>query len=171
MAETPGADALEHDPVVRAIDQLTDAIEENARDERLLARRLRRLRDGRAAGRPWRRLLDSEPEPAALVVVGRILARMSSSSGRLRRALARAVRSEGETVSDIARRFGVTHQRVSTILRGAADGSPGPLGHVPGAPGEGVSPGEVPGSPGELPGGVGEVPGAASLADDMESAP
>lgn len=121
MADAPHAELACDDPVVRAIDQLTDAIEENARDERLLARRLRRLRDGRTAGRPWRRLLDSEPDPAALVVVGRILARMSATSGGLRRSMARAVRSEGETVSEIARRFGVTHQRVSTILRGAAD--------------------------------------------------
>jgi transposase-like protein len=117
MAEARRAEAVGDDPVVRAIDQLADVIEENARDERLLARRLRRLRDGRMAGRSWRRLLDNEPEPAALVVVARMLARMSAASGGLRRSLARAVRGEGETVSDIARRFGVTHQRVSTILR------------------------------------------------------
>lgn len=119
MSDASGHGVPATDPVVQAIDQLADAIEENARDERRLARRLRRLRAGRAAGRSWRRLLDSEPDPGTLMVVGRVLARMSGASGVLRRALAQAVRGEGETVAEIARRFGVSHQRVSTILRGA----------------------------------------------------
>lgn len=139
MADAPSAETVGDDPVVQAIDRLTDVIEENARDERVLARRLRRLRDGRVAGRPWRRLLDSEPDPGALMVVGRMLARMSGASGGLRRSLARAVRSEGETVSEIARRFGVTHQRVSTILRSspgdgaASDGTRAPVDGVVGS--------------------------------------
>lgn len=108
------------DPVVEAIDELTGAIDANASDERLLARRLRRLRNGRLSGRSWRRLLESEPDPGSLALVGRILGRMSGASGGLRRALAQAARSEGESVADIARRFGVSHQRISTVLRSAA---------------------------------------------------
>ena len=120
MVDPIGQDVEAADPVVTAIDKLTEAIEANARDERLLARRLQRLRNGREKGRSWRRLLDSEPEPGALVILGGILARMSVASGGMRRALAHAVHAEGESVADIARRFGVTHQRVSTILRGGA---------------------------------------------------
>lgn len=112
------------DPVVEAIGELAGAIEENARDERLLARRPRRLSSGRAAGRSWRRLLDSEPDPGSLVVVGRILGRLSTASGGFRRALARSVHDEGEPVAAIARRFGVTHQRVSTILRASGPAAP-----------------------------------------------
>lgn len=127
MADETAQGAPVDDPVVAAIDELADAIEANASDERLLARRLRRLRSGRAAGRSWRRLLDSEPDPGALAIVGRILARMSSTSGGLRRTMAQAVHGEGETVAEIARRFGVTHQRISTILRGTSGGRHRPL--------------------------------------------
>lgn len=107
----------EHDPVLAALEHVDQRIESNVRDERTLQRRIRRLRAARREGQPWRTVLDEEPEPGALHLLGLVLARLSESSGVLRRALARALRSEGETVPGIARRFGVTHQRVSSLLR------------------------------------------------------
>ena len=107
----------EHDPVLAALEQMDQRIELNVRDERTLQRRIRRLREARQQGRPWRAILDEEPEPGALHLVGSLLSRLSESSGVLRRSLARALRNEGETVPAIAQRFGVTHQRVSNLLR------------------------------------------------------
>ena len=107
----------EHDPVLAALEQMDQRIELNVRDERTLQRRIRRLREARQQGQSWRTILDEEPEPGALHLVGLLLGRLSESSGVLRRSLARALRSEGETVPAIARRFGVTHQRVSSLLR------------------------------------------------------
>lgn len=106
-----------HDPVLAALEDMEQRIELNVRDERTLQRRIRQLLAARQQGQPWRTILDEEPEPGALHLVGLLLGRLSESSGVLRRSLARALRSEGETVPAIARRFGVTHQRVSSLLR------------------------------------------------------
>jgi hypothetical protein len=103
--------------VLAALEDMEQRIELNVRDERTLQRRIRQLLAARQQGQPWRTILDEEPEPGALHLVGLLLGRLSESSGVLRRSLARALRSEGETVPAIARRFGVTHQRVSSLLR------------------------------------------------------
>lgn len=102
---------------LNALDSLADEAEENAREERVLARRIRQLRTGRAAGRSWHTLLDRELGTALLAMPTRILRRATDVSGLLRRRLAAGLRAEGATIPAIARRFGVTHQRISTLLR------------------------------------------------------
>ncbi len=98
------------------LDGLADAVEENARDERRLGRRLRQLRVGRAAGRTWHDLLSGERQPGVLDLASRILTRLTETSGSLRRVIARGLRLEGATIAAIAARFGVSHQRVSALL-------------------------------------------------------
>jgi hypothetical protein len=105
------------DEVLAALDDLAKKIEDNAQDQRVLARRIRRLRDARAKGAPWVDVLDAETDPGALHLVGVLLSRLSEGSGRFRRELAVALRREGESIPAIARRFGVTHQRVSSLLQ------------------------------------------------------
>jgi DNA invertase Pin-like site-specific DNA recombinase len=100
-----------------ALEGLAETVEENAREERLLARRIRQLRAGRAAGRSWHSLLDREGPPPVLELSSRILRRATDASVVLRRRLAAGLRAEGGTLPAIARRFGVTHQRISTLLR------------------------------------------------------
>ena len=53
----------------------------------------------------------------ALMADGRVVF-LGSSSGAFRRALVLALREEGVSIPAIARMFGVTHQRVSNLLRG-----------------------------------------------------
>ncbi|HMD45719.1 MAG TPA: hypothetical protein VKG43_06145 [Acidimicrobiales bacterium] len=98
-----------------------DSVEAASRDGRLLSQRVRRLRAAREHGRSWGDILNAEPDPGALQLVTRMLARLSSASGSLRTALARALRSEAEAIPGIAARFGVSHQRISAILRRSSD--------------------------------------------------
>ena len=116
---TPDGRAAE----LAALDDLAVAVDENARDERLLARSIRRLKAGRAKGRSWNDLLDAEQRPGALELVSRILRRIMEASGSLRRAVARGLRLEGATIPAIAALFGVSHQRISALLR-RSDKSP-----------------------------------------------
>jgi hypothetical protein len=99
-----------------ALDGLADTVEENARDERRLARGIRQLRIGRAAGRTWHDLVSGERQPGVLKLASRILNRLTETSGALRRVLARGLRREGGTIAAIAGLFDVSHQRISALI-------------------------------------------------------
>jgi hypothetical protein len=104
------------DTELDTLDGLADAAEDNARDERRLARRIRQFRDGRAEGRSWHDLFSAERRPGVLQLTSRILKRLAEGSGSLRRVLANGLRMEGATMAAIAALFGVSHQRVSALL-------------------------------------------------------
>jgi hypothetical protein len=62
-------------------------------------------------------------------LVSTILRRQSEASGYLRRSLVVALRAEGQSIPSIAHLFGVTHQRVSNLLRRVAQGGNPPPPH------------------------------------------
>ncbi len=108
------------DPTLRALDALSDALRELIDDQRLLERRLRELHRQRSDGRAWRDILAEEVEkdaPGTMQVVSRMLARLAKASGALRKELVDTLRHEGVSIPAIAKLFGVTHQRVSNLLR------------------------------------------------------
>ena len=109
------------DPVVEALDGLAVAVDESAEDTRRLKRNISMLKRSRQRGRGWREILADEDEPSTLTLLGRILLRFGAAGGAFRRALARELRTEGESVTGIARLFGVSHQRTSALLRNGAD--------------------------------------------------
>jgi Homeodomain-like domain len=117
VTDTVTPAAQNHDEVLVALDDLAGIVEDNARDERLLARRINRLQKGRAQGHSWHALLASESRPGTLELAARVLRRLTETSGRLRRALVKGLRAEGATIPAIAKTFGVSHQRVSSLLR------------------------------------------------------
>ena len=106
------------------LDDLAGVIEENAREERLLARRMRRLRAERASGRSWHALLSEESTPAALRLAATVVGRITEAGAHFRRSVARGLRLEGATIPAIAASFGVSHQRVSVLLRDSSPPSP-----------------------------------------------
>jgi hypothetical protein len=105
------------DPVISAIDDLSSAVRANVEDEKVLAKNLRSMRSRRAGGASARDLLENEKTPTTLSVLGTIMLRIGRASGIFRRAIARDLRDDGESVTRIARLFGVTHQRTSALLR------------------------------------------------------
>lgn len=118
MAKTVGGGIPDGEEAeLLALDGLAATIEDNVRDERLLARRIRQLRAGRTTGRSWHDLLGQKAHPAVLELSTRVLGRATAISAALRRTLARGLRAEGATIPAIGEIFGVSHQRVSTLLR------------------------------------------------------
>lgn len=109
------------DPALDALKDLARALEENAADQRVLADRISSLVKVREGGSTWLAALEQEEEPATVQQVSTILARLSGASGNLRRNLVVALRQEGATIPVIAQLFGVTHQRVSNLLRRTPD--------------------------------------------------
>ena len=111
------------DEVLKALDELEAVLRENADSERLLAQRIAEVRLARQNGREWKGILGDEDDPGTVQLVSAILRRQSEASGYLRRELVVALRSEGQSIPSIAHLFGVTHQRVSNLLRRVAQGN------------------------------------------------
>jgi hypothetical protein len=111
------------DEVLKALDELESVLRENAESERLLAQRIAEVRLARQNGREWKGILGDEDDPGTVQLVSTILRRQSEASGYLRRELVVALRAEGQSIPSIANLFGVTHQRVSNLLRRVAQGS------------------------------------------------
>jgi hypothetical protein len=110
----PGSDA---DPTLRALDALAEALEQIAQDQKVLAKKIDGLRRARRKGVAWQDILVEEDAPGSMQVVSAMLACLSKASGTLRKELVEELREEGATIPAIARLFGVTHQRVSNLLR------------------------------------------------------
>jgi hypothetical protein len=111
------------DDVLKALAELESVLLENAESERLLAKRIADVRLARENGREWKAILGDEDEPGTVQLVSTVLRRQSEASGYLRRSLVVALRAEGQSIPSIAHLFGVTHQRVSNLLRRVAQGN------------------------------------------------
>ena len=109
------------DPTLEALDALSVALQEITREQRELTERIDQLRQSRQNGMSWHEILSREPSPGTMQVVSQMLARMSKASGTLRKELVDSLRAEGTSIPAIARMFGVTHQRVSNLLRRPPD--------------------------------------------------
>ena len=118
-----GDDGAGSDEVLKALDELDTVLKENAERERALFQRIAQVRVARENGQEWKSILAGEDEPSTVQLVSTILRRQSEASGYLRRSLVVALRAEGQSIPSIANLFGVTHQRVSNLLRRVAQGS------------------------------------------------
>src|SRR3984957_12437995 len=116
-------DGTGSDDVLLALDELESVLRENAESERLLSKRIADVRLARQNGREWKAILGDEDEPGTVQLVSTALRRQAAASGYLRRSLVVALRAEGQSIPSIAHLFGVTHQRVSNLLRRVAQGN------------------------------------------------
>jgi hypothetical protein len=114
------------DEVLIALNELESVLMENAERERVLFQRIAEVRLARENGQEWKTILADEDEPSTVQLVSTILRRQSEASGYLRRSLVVALRAEGQSIPSIAHLFGVTHQRVSNLLRRVAQGGNAP---------------------------------------------
>ena len=114
------------DEVLKALGELDTVLKENAERERVLFQRIANVRLARENGQEWKSILAGEDEPSTVQLVSTILRRQSEASGYLRRSLVVALRAEGQSIPSIAHLFGVTHQRVSNLLRRVAQGRESP---------------------------------------------
>jgi hypothetical protein len=107
----------QHDPTLNALTELARTLEQNAEAQRVLATRIRDAQRARMGGSSWTDVLNAESDPGTMQLVSQNLNRLSKASGSLRTNLVVALREEGVSIPAIARLFGVTHQRVSNLLR------------------------------------------------------
>ena len=105
------------DPVLAALEDLTEALRRNVEVGTQVLARIERLAAARAEGRSWTELVEHEERPLIVEQLSANLERLSSSGSRLRRAHAKALHDEGMTMEQVASFFGVTRQRVSALLR------------------------------------------------------
>jgi hypothetical protein len=111
----------DEDRTLQALDALAEALEQVAQDHRELVRRIGEVRLARRQGTAWQQILADEEAPGSMQVLSRMLACLSRASGSLRKELVEELREEGASIPGIARLFGVTHQRVSNLLRRNGD--------------------------------------------------
>lgn len=107
------------DPVLQALGDLEDRLEESAATERALGEQVRQLRDRRLRGLSWREATDGAGGTGGVLhLLGHLLSRLTEAGAVLRRALAAALMEEGASTAEVAQRFGVSRQRIFRLLRG-----------------------------------------------------
>lgn len=101
------------------LDQVAASADAVADDQREIARQARSMRRLRQRDRSWGAIMDQQPVPAIIVLLRRSTRLLATVTVTFTAALARELAGEGETHRQIARRLGVSHQRVTTLLRGS----------------------------------------------------
>lgn len=125
-APTPAGDVAE-----RALQSLVDEIDRCV-DELMQARgRAENLLRERRSGRAWLDIVTSEARPLIVERISTVLGSLSAAGHVWRREQAAALQAEDVSINRIAAFFGVTRQRISTLLKERAGDrtvpSPDPL--------------------------------------------
>lgn len=97
-----------------------------AADQRTVAARARYMEWQRERGWSWSRILEQQPSPGIVALLRQSRQHLSAATAALTTALAVALKSEGRTRRQIAGHLGITHQRVTTLLRGAGEAGSSP---------------------------------------------
>jgi hypothetical protein len=105
---------------MESLEDLCRAVQVCIADAESILQRAGRLKEQRAAGLPYAEIVTAEARPLIVEVLSGMSAQLSESGSRWRREEARALHAEGLSMDRIAVLFGVTRQRVSALLRGAA---------------------------------------------------
>ena len=112
---------MAEDEFLKALTALEKVLADNGRRASLIKKRIARLRRLRAKGEPYAEIVSTKDGPLIVQLLTESSAALDSSGGNVRRAEAEALYAEGLTMEQIAKRFGVTRQRISALLRKAAE--------------------------------------------------
>jgi len=99
-----------------ALDEVSAIADGVADAQRDVARKARRAARQRRSGARWSEIVESGTVLSLLQTMGRSAAKITSSAGALRVAVARGLASEGYSTRQIGERFGISHQRVSSLM-------------------------------------------------------
>ena len=100
--------------LVEELDRCTDELARaRARAEDLL--------EQRATSRSWFDIVSAEERPLIVESISEVLGVLATAGHDWRREQAVALQAEGVSINRIAAMFGVTRQRISTLLRDAGD--------------------------------------------------
>lgn len=70
-----------------------------------------------AAGAPWSEIVAKQDRPLVVEMITSVLTQLGETGSRFRREQALALRREDLSITRISELFGVSRQRISTILR------------------------------------------------------
>ena len=107
------------DPFDRALRDLERALNANARRMAQIKRRIAEIRRQRSAGRSYREIVEATKGDLSVQLITEATQSLDEFGARVRRTEALALYDEGMTMEGIAKKFGVTRQRVSALLREA----------------------------------------------------
>lgn len=101
-----------------SLEEVAAAADQVAADQKAIARQARAMKRQRERGWSWSRVLERQPSPDIVALLRSSRRQLGSATAAFVSMLAAALAEEGETRRQIAARLGVTHQRVSALLRG-----------------------------------------------------
>ena len=110
----------ETEQFVEALNELEQALERGIEMTERMRGRIAYLRTEIANGRRLPDIVPAEETPLLVQLLTEAANLLHTYGTRVRRTEARALHREGMTMDEIARLFGVTRQRVSTLLRDSA---------------------------------------------------
>jgi hypothetical protein len=110
------------DPFDKALRDLERALDANARRVAQIKRRIAEIRRQRSAGRSYREIVEATKGDLSVQLITETTQALAEFGARVRRTEALALYEEGMTMEEIAKKFGVTRQRVSALLREATAG-------------------------------------------------
>ena len=111
---------MAEDQFLTALNTLEDVLADNGRRASLIKKRIAQLRRSRSKGASYTELVSGDDRLIVQLLTESSKA-LDTSGANVRRAEAQALHAEGMTMEQIADRFGVTRQRVSTLLRKARE--------------------------------------------------
>jgi DNA invertase Pin-like site-specific DNA recombinase len=113
------------DEVLDALDALLRAVDVNFESWNRVRERAKSVREQRDRGLRYSEMAIEGEGPAVIEVVAQNQERLTAAAARFRRALARTLAEEGWSYAEIARTFGVSRQRVGSLLKGDEAGGLG----------------------------------------------
>lgn len=105
-----------HDDPGAALAEVADVADSVADAQRGVAHEARQADRERRGGASWSRLAESGVVGSLLGSLGDSVARLSGAAAHLRLAAVWGLVSDGWTTRRIGERFGISHQRVSSLL-------------------------------------------------------
>src|SRR6185503_8127759 len=104
-------------PFLKALTALEAALADNQERSKLIKKRITQLRRLRGKGASNTEIVATRTGPLLVQLVTESSTALDTSGASVRRAEARALYAEGLTMDQIAEHFGVSRQRVSTLLQ------------------------------------------------------
>jgi DNA-directed RNA polymerase specialized sigma24 family protein len=111
------------DPFGRALRDLDDVLDRNLERIAEIKRRIGEIQRQHSDGMSYTEIVNAAQLPLLVQLITESRQTLDGCGSRVRRTEALALHQEGMTMEEIAERFGVTRQRVSTLLREARSDS------------------------------------------------
>ena len=107
------------DPFGRALKDLDHVLDLNLERVAQIKRRIAEIQRQHSDGLSYTEIVETAQSPLLVQLITESRQTLDGCGARVRRSEALALHNEGMTMEQIAKRFGVTRQRVSALLREA----------------------------------------------------